>query len=68
MPKCKFILKLAVQAAGCVFAYFCGGHKNNIRLQFRSSLNKFINVILCFLTINFEQGIKKIIIVLKIVF
>ena len=31
--------KITVQNAGCVFAYFCGGHKNNSRLQFRSSFN-----------------------------
>ena len=33
---------MAVQEAGCVFVYFCGGHKNNFRLQFRSSFNLFI--------------------------
>ena len=37
MPKRKFILKNSSSNAGCVFAYFCGGHKNNFRLQFRSS-------------------------------
>ena len=31
--------KIAVQNVGCVFAYFCGGHKNNFRLQFRNSFN-----------------------------
>ena len=29
--------KTAVQKAGWVFVYFCGGHKNIFRLQFRSS-------------------------------
>ena len=24
--------KMAVQNAGCVFAYICGGHKNNFQL------------------------------------
>ena len=24
--------KIAAQNAGCVFAYNCGGHKNNLRL------------------------------------
>ena len=32
--------KMAVQKADCIFAYFCGGHKNNFWLQFRSSFNK----------------------------
>ena len=36
-------MKIAVQNAGCVFTYFCGGHKNNFRLQFRSSFNFEIN-------------------------
>ena len=29
--------KIAVYNAGCVFAYFCGGHKNNFPKWFRSS-------------------------------
>ena len=29
--------KMAVQKPGCVFTYFCGGHKNNFCLQFSSS-------------------------------
>ena len=29
--------KVAVQNVGCVFAYFCGGHKNNFPIWFRSS-------------------------------
>ena len=32
--------KIAVQNAGCVFAYFCGGHRNNVRLQFCGSFNE----------------------------
>ena len=31
--------KTAVWRVGCVFIYFCGGHKNNVRLCFRSSFN-----------------------------
>ena len=31
---------MAVQKADCIFAYFCGGYKNNFWLQFRSSFNK----------------------------
>ena len=31
--------KMAAQNAGFVLIYFCGGHKNNIRLCFWSSLN-----------------------------
>ena len=31
--------KIAAQNGGCVFTYFCGGHKNNFLLQFRSSFN-----------------------------
>ena len=44
MPKCK----IAVQNAGCVFAYFCGGHKNNFPLQFRSSFNLSVSYIYYF--------------------
>ena len=33
--------KLAVQNVGCVFVYFCGGHKNNFPIWFRSSFKKF---------------------------
>ena len=29
--------KIAVEIVGCVFAYFCGGHKNNFPISFRSS-------------------------------
>ena len=29
--------KLAVSNVGCVFVYFCGGHKNNFPIWFRSS-------------------------------
>ena len=41
MPKCK----ITVQNAGCVFAYFCDGHKNNFPLQFRSSFNLSVSYI-----------------------
>ena len=34
--------KVAVQDAGCVFAYFCDGHKNNCWLQFCSSFNSLL--------------------------
>ena len=33
----KFIMKIAAQKSGCVFAYFFGSHKSNFRLQFRRS-------------------------------
>ena len=39
MSKCIFIMKKTFQNVGCVFAYFCGGHKNNFLLQFRNSFN-----------------------------
>ena len=29
--------KIAVLNVGCVFAYFCGRHKNNFSILFRSS-------------------------------
>ena len=29
--------EIAVQNVGCVFAYFCGGHKNNFPIRFRIS-------------------------------
>ena len=29
--------KVAVQNAGCIFAYLCGGHKDNFPIWFRSS-------------------------------
>ena len=32
-------MKNAVQIAGCVFVYFCGGSKSNFQLQFRSFFN-----------------------------
>ena len=32
-------LVLLVQNAGCIFTYFCDGHKNNLRSQLRSSFN-----------------------------
>ena len=35
----NLLWKIAVQKAGCVFAYFCAGHKNNFQLQFCSSFN-----------------------------
>ena len=28
----KFIVKNSSFVVGCVFVYFCGGHKNNFRL------------------------------------
>ena len=31
---------MAVQSAGCVFAYFCGRQKNTFYLQFRSSFKE----------------------------
>ena len=31
---------MAVQNTGCIFVYFCGGCKNNFRLQFRSSVKE----------------------------
>ena len=37
--------KVAVQNVGCVFAYFCGGHKNNFPIRFRSSF-KITSIIL----------------------
>ena len=33
-------LKIAVEIAGCAFAYFWGGQKYNGRLQLRSSFKK----------------------------
>ena len=33
--------KIAFQKAGCIFAYFCGGHKNNFQLSFRGSFNEY---------------------------
>ena len=33
--------KTAVLKVGCVFVYFCGGHKNICRLQFCSSFKDF---------------------------
>ena len=30
--KVYLVSKIAVQNVGCVFAYFCGGHKNNFPL------------------------------------
>ena len=41
-PKGEFIMKNSVQNAGCAFTYFCGGHKNNLRLWFRSSFKNGI--------------------------
>ena len=38
--------KLAVQNVGCVFAYFCGGHKNNFPILFRSSFKENFGVYL----------------------
>ena len=32
------------QKAGCVFRYFCGGHKNNLQLRFRSSFKQLLKV------------------------
>ena len=34
----KLSWKTVVQNAGSVFAYFCGGHKNNLSLFFLSPL------------------------------
>ena len=31
--------KKSVQNVGCVFTHFCGGHKNNFPIRFRSSFN-----------------------------
>ena len=31
---------MTVQNTGCIFVYFCGGCKNNFRLQFRSSVKE----------------------------
>ena len=31
--------KVAVENVGYVFTHFCGGHKNYLRLRYRSSLN-----------------------------
>ena len=33
--------KIALKDANCVFAYFCGRHKNQLRLQFRSSFKNW---------------------------
>ena len=33
--------KIAFQNAACILAYFCGGHKNNLCLQYRGSFNIF---------------------------
>ena len=30
--------KVAAQNVGCVFTYFCGGHKNNFPIWFRGSV------------------------------
>ena len=40
VPKGKFILKITVQNFGRPSTYFCGGHKNNLRLKFRSSFKE----------------------------
>ena len=37
---------MAVQNAGSVFTYFCGGHKNDFWLQFRSSSKKSSRIVL----------------------
>ena len=37
----NLFLKIAVLNVGYFSAYFCGGYKNNLRLQFRSSFNNF---------------------------
>ena len=64
MPKCRLIMKMAVQNAGCVFAYFFGGHKNNFRLQFRSSFKYQNDIVIrnekqnkMYQTIQITQGI-----------
>ena len=36
--------EMAVQNAGCVFAYFCGWHKINLRCNFVAPLNISIKV------------------------
>lgn len=35
-----FFRKIVIQNVGYIFAYFSGAHKNNLRLQYRSSLIK----------------------------
>ena len=35
--------QVAVQNVCCVFYYFCGGHKNNFPIWFRSSCKTFYN-------------------------
>ena len=34
--------KMEFQKAGCVFRYFCGGHKNSLQLRFRSSFKQLL--------------------------
>ena len=36
--------KIAVWNVGCVFVYFCGGHKNNFPIWFRSSFKENLSV------------------------
>ena len=36
--------KIAVLNVGCVFACFCGGHKNNFPIKFSSSIKLKKNV------------------------
>ena len=38
----NLFLKTAVEHVGCVFAYFCGRHKNNLRLSFPSSFKNWL--------------------------
>ena len=45
--------KIAVQNASCVFAYFCDGHKNNVWLQFFSSVKKLFQTLWnCYICAN----------------
>ena len=32
VPSLNLLRKVVVENAGCVLPYFCGGHKNNLRL------------------------------------
>ena len=40
VPKYKFVCKIAVYNARCVFAYFCYGHKNHFGYNFVAPLRK----------------------------
>ena len=51
MPKCEFSLKWSSLNVGCVFAYFCGGHKNTCPLRFRTSFNNQVDLKLLYLLV-----------------